>query len=212
MDFSSAYDQGFARVAACTITTAIADPMSNAAAVLHEVRACVDEGVAVAVFPELCLTGYAIDDLLLQEPVLDAVEAARSANGPSDHRHHLAHLQIVHPEDIPRFRVLGAVANAQPLWACYDPQMSELTIPFLGEERASWQYPFGSLVRAGATLAFGSDWSVSTPDPLAEMHVAVNRRASTSHPGLAGAGPQGYDEVFLPDERLDLALSSRPSK
>ena len=76
MDFSSAYDQGFARVAACTITTAIADPMSNAASVLDEVRACVDEGVAVAVFPELCLTGYAIDDLLLQEPVLDAVEAA----------------------------------------------------------------------------------------------------------------------------------------
>jgi NAD+ synthase (glutamine-hydrolysing) len=76
VDFSSAYDQGFARVAACTITTAIADPMSNAASVLDEVRACVDEGVAVAVFPELCLTGYAIDDLLLQEPVLDAVEAA----------------------------------------------------------------------------------------------------------------------------------------
>ena len=76
MDFDSAYDQGFVRVAACTITTAIADPQANAAAVLEEARACFDEGVAVAVFPELTLTGYAVDDLLLQEPLLDAVEAA----------------------------------------------------------------------------------------------------------------------------------------
>jgi predicted amidohydrolase YtcJ len=149
---------------------------------------------------------HALGDRAVRES-LDAVEAARQANGPSDHRHHLAHLQIVHPDDIPRFRTLGAVANAQPLWACYDPQMSDLTIPFLGEERASWQYPFGSLVRAGATLAFGSDWSVSTPDPLAEMHIAVNRRVGTSHPGLAGNGPQADEEVFLPEERLDLATS-----
>jgi len=76
VDFDSAYDQGFVRVAACTITTAIADPQANAAAVLEEARACFDEGVAVAVFPELTLTGYAVDDLLLQEPLLDAVEAA----------------------------------------------------------------------------------------------------------------------------------------
>jgi len=76
VDFDSAYDQGFARVAACTITTSIADPHANAAAVLVEARACVADGVAVAVFPELTLTGYAIDDLLLQEPLLDAVEEA----------------------------------------------------------------------------------------------------------------------------------------
>jgi predicted amidohydrolase YtcJ len=149
---------------------------------------------------------HALGDRAVRES-LDAVEAARRANGPSDHRHHLAHIQIVHPDDIPRFRTSGAVANAQPLWACYDPQMSDLTIPFLGEERASWQYPFGSLVRAGAMLAFGSDWSVSTPDPLAEMHIAVNRRVGTSHPGLAGNGPQADEEVFLSEERLDLATS-----
>ena len=149
---------------------------------------------------------HALGDRAVRE-ALDAVEAARLSNGPNDHRHHLAHLQIVHPDDIPRFRALGAVANAQPLWACYDPQMSDLTIPFLGEERASWQYPFGSLVRAGAMMAFGSDWSVSTPDPLAEMHVAVNRRASTSHAGLAGAGSRDDEDVFLPDERVDLATS-----
>ena len=76
MDFLSAYAQGFARVAACTIRTTIADPRANVEAVLAEARACHDEGVAVAVFPELALTGYAIDDLLLQGPLLDAVEEA----------------------------------------------------------------------------------------------------------------------------------------
>jgi predicted amidohydrolase YtcJ len=82
--------------------------------------------------------------------------------------------------------------------------MVDLTIPFLGEERTTWQYPFGSLVRSGATLAFGSDWSVSSPDPLAEMHVAVNRRVATEHPGLEGSGTKADEDVFLPDERIDL--------
>ncbi len=76
MDFNSAYAQGFARVAACTVPVSVADPSANAAAVLAEARACHDEGVAVAVFPELALTGYAVDDLFLQEAVLDAVERA----------------------------------------------------------------------------------------------------------------------------------------
>ncbi|MGZ4467463.1 MAG: NAD(+) synthase [Nocardioidaceae bacterium] len=76
MDFTSAYAHGFARVAACTVPSAVADPSANAAAVLAAARECHDDGVAVAVFPELALTGYAIDDLLLQEPVLDAVEDA----------------------------------------------------------------------------------------------------------------------------------------
>ncbi len=70
------YDQGFARVAACTIPTAVADPRANAEQVLSQARACDAEGVAVAIFPELCLSGYAIDDLLLQEALLDEVEAA----------------------------------------------------------------------------------------------------------------------------------------
>jgi predicted amidohydrolase YtcJ len=146
---------------------------------------------------------HAIGDRAVRE-ALDAVEAARDANGANDHRHHIAHIQVIHPDDVPRFRALGVVANGQPLWACYDSQMVELTIPFLGEERTSWQYPFGSLVRSGAMLAFGSDWSVSSPDPLAEMHVAVNRRVATDHPGLAGAGSRADEEVFLPDERIDL--------
>ncbi len=86
MDFNSAYDHGFARVAACTIPVAIADPAANAATVLGEAQACHDEGVAVALFPELCLSGYSIDDLLLQDPLLDGVEdaVARVAEGSSD--------------------------------------------------------------------------------------------------------------------------------
>lgn len=119
---------------------------------------------------------HALGDRAVRE-ALDAIEAARAANGPTDGRHHLAHLQVVHPDDIPRFAQLGAVANMQPLWAAHEPQMDELTIPFLGARRASWQYPFGDLLRAGARLAAGSDWSVSSPDPLQGIHVAVNRVA-----------------------------------
>jgi predicted amidohydrolase YtcJ len=133
---------------------------------------------------------------------LDAIEAARRSNGMSDTRPHLAHIQIVHPDDIPRFRQLGAVANAQPLWAAHENQMDELTIPFLGEPRWTWQYPFASLVRAGATLAMGSDWSVSSPDPLEEIHVAVNRVMPPDYPYSADR-----DRVFLPDERLDLTTA-----
>ena len=72
MDFGSAYAHGFARVAACTVPVQVADPSSNAAAVLEQARVCHADGVAVALFPELCLTGYAIDDLFLQDAVLDA--------------------------------------------------------------------------------------------------------------------------------------------
>jgi predicted amidohydrolase YtcJ len=133
---------------------------------------------------------------------LDAVEAARDANGMNDLRHHLAHIQVVHPDDIPRFRRLGAAANAQPLWAAHEGQMDELTIPFLGHPRATWQYPFASLQRSGATLAMGSDWSVSSPDPLEEMHVAVNRRMPADYPY-----PVDNREVFIPEERIDLATA-----
>jgi NAD+ synthase (glutamine-hydrolysing) len=76
VDFDCVYDQGFARVASCTVPISVADPDANAAAVLTEARACSEEGVAVALFPELTLTGYAIDDLFLQEAVLDGVERA----------------------------------------------------------------------------------------------------------------------------------------
>src|SRR5919206_467673 len=76
MDFRCIYRHGFARVAACTAPIAIADPPANAQAVLQQARACAEQGVAVVAFPELNLTGYSIEDLLLQDAVLDGVEAA----------------------------------------------------------------------------------------------------------------------------------------
>jgi predicted amidohydrolase YtcJ len=135
---------------------------------------------------------HALGDRAVRE-ALDAIEAAREANGPRDTRPHLAHLQVVDPEDVPRFRALGATANLQPLWAAHEPQMDELTIPFLGPERAARQYPFGDLLRSGATLAGGSDWPVSSPDPVLGIHVAVNRTP-----------PGEVAEVFYPEQRIDL--------
>ncbi|MEO7665284.1 MAG: amidohydrolase [Candidatus Limnocylindrales bacterium] len=136
---------------------------------------------------------HAIGDLGVRE-ALDAIEAARLANGPGDRRHHIAHIQLIHPADVPRFAALDAVANAQPLWAVHEAQMDELTIPILGPERTTWQYPFGSLLRAGATLAFGSDWTVSTADPFPQIEVAVRR----TWPGNRDTDP------FLPWERITL--------
>jgi predicted amidohydrolase YtcJ len=141
---------------------------------------------------------HTIGDRAVRE-ALDAIEAARRVNGPNDRRHHLSHIQVVHPDDIHRFRTLHVVANAQPLWAVHEGQMDDLTIPFLGEPRWRWQYPFASLVRAGAVLAMGSDWSVSSPDPIEQIHVAVNRTAAPHY-----AYGNGNDAVFLPEERLDL--------
>ncbi len=91
-----------------------------------------------------------------------------------DLRHHIAHIQVIHPDDVPRFAELGVAANAQALWAAHEPQMDELTIPFLGDERSTWQYPFGGLHRGRRTLVAGSDWPVTSPDPLAAIHAAVN--------------------------------------
>jgi predicted amidohydrolase YtcJ len=126
---------------------------------------------------------------------LDAVEAARAANGPSDGRHHLAHLQVVDPSDVARFAPLGATATIQPLWATHEPQMDELTVPYLTPERVALQYPFGSLRRAGARLAGGSDWTVSTPNVPMQVETAVNRIAPSQ---------RGRQEPFLPGEALDV--------
>ena len=115
-----------------------------------------------------------------------------------DRRHQIAHLQLIHPEDVPRFAELGVAANMQALWAVHDEQMTELTIPFLGAERSRWQYPFGGLHRSGARLVAGSDWPVSTPDPLAAIHTAVTR---TSYDEPSSSGP------FLPEQSLPLDVA-----
>lgn len=145
------------------------------AAMLRKAIAALDEaGFQVHV--------HAIGDRAVRE-TLDAFEGTDPAR-----RHHMAHLQVVHPDDVPRFGALGVAANLQALWACYDEQMVELTLAVLGEERVSWQYPFAGLQRHGARLVMGSDWPVSTPDPLQAIHVAVNRMAYAD-PGRAGREP-----------------------
>ena len=136
---------------------------------------------------------HALGDRAVRE-ALDAIEAARRANGPGDRRHHLAHLQVVDPAEIARFRPLGAAANVQPYWACNDAQMQDLTMPYLPPDRAALQYPIRSLHRSGAVLAGGSDWSVSTPNVMAEIEVAVTRVS----PEDRAAAP------FLPHEAIDL--------
>jgi predicted amidohydrolase YtcJ len=192
-------------------TAAVLEPYLDAAGALTKNRGIsfVDPTLLKGYVTRLDREGFQVHFHALAEravrEALDAIEAARQANGPNDLRHHLAHLQVVHPDDIPRFRELNVIANAQPLWAMSEGQMVNLTIPFLGPERAAWQYPFASLVRAGANLAFGSDWSVSSADPLLEMHVAVNR---ASFPSYAYGGADDHSlEPFLPEERVDLATA-----
>jgi predicted amidohydrolase YtcJ len=114
-------------------------------------------------------------------------------------RHHIAHLQFIAPPDMGRFRALDAVANFQPLWACADPQMEEMTMPFVGPERAAWQYQIGALARTGTRIAFGSDWPISSADPLQEMHVAVNRVLSER---LGRAGEPECASPFLPAQAI----------
>jgi predicted amidohydrolase YtcJ len=161
----------------------------------------VDPAILNDAVPQLDALGFqvhfhAIGDRAVRQ-CLDAVGHAVDRNGRGDNRHHIAHLQVVHPDDVPRFRRLGVAANMQSLWATFEPQMIELTLPFLGEPRSGWQYPFGDLLRSGAMLAAGSDWSVSSPDPLAAIHTAVNRRSAED--------PE--QERFLPGQAIDLATS-----
>ena len=147
---------------------------------------------------------HAIGDRAVRD-TLDAVEAARAGRirgahdtpsgavgvGPPDQ---VAHLQVVHPDDVPRFGALDVVANAQALWACHEPQMDDFTIPVLGEVRSSHQYPFGAIAAAGGVLALGSDWPVSSPDPWQAVHVAVTRTAPDEPGG----------EPLLPEQALTL--------
>jgi hypothetical protein len=131
---------------------------------------------------------------------LNAIEAT-GRNRWGVNRHHIAHLQFIAPDDLDRFKRIGAIANFQPLWACNDPQMEELTIPFVGEDRSNWQYSIRSLLDRDARVAFGSDWPVSSPDPLQEIHVAVNRMLSTR---LGRPGTDETTKPFRPEEGLSV--------
>lgn len=137
---------------------------------------------------------HAIGDAA-NKAALDAFEAI----GASARRHHIAHVQVVDPIDIPRFAQLGITANLQALWACHDQQLLDLNLPYLGAERSDWLYPFRSFADTGTPLAMGSDWPVSTPNPWEAIHVAVNR----SHPDAGDPAP------LLPEQALDLTTALR---
>ncbi len=138
---------------------------------------------------------HAIGDGAIRQ-ALDAIEAARTANGDLGHRHHISHIQLIDEADVPRFKALGVVANYQPLWACADEYITELTIPFIGPERSSHMYAINSLEKSGATIAFGSDWSVSSANPFWQMGTAMRRIC----------GPPGEEtEPFLPEEAITLS-------
>ena len=138
---------------------------------------------------------HAIGDRAIQCS-LDALEFARARNGTRDSRHHVAHIQLFDPPDIARLRRLGVVANFQPLWARADDYIVKMTEPILGPQRSRWLYPIRSVAQSGAVIAGGSDWSVSSMNPLDAIQVAVTRRDL-----LAGPGP-----AWIPEETVDLPL------
>lgn len=129
---------------------------------------------------------------------LDGLEAARRANGAWPSLHQLAHVQVLDPADLTRFRTLGAMANLQPLWARHEPAIDEITLPMVGRERGKWVYAFRSLLDAGAPYCLSSDWGVSTLNPFAIMETAVTRKPP-SH--------QGVTQAFLPEQCLTIAES-----
>ncbi|HEU5042258.1 MAG TPA: amidohydrolase family protein, partial [Gemmatimonadales bacterium] len=136
---------------------------------------------------------HAIGDRAIRM-TLDAFGRAREANGGRDLRHAITHLELIDPADIPRFRALGVVANFEALWANGDEYLTVLTEPALGPARSRWLYPIASVARTGAVVTGGSDWSVSSLDPLEAIEVGVTHRL----PGETGAAP------WNPAERVDL--------
>jgi len=136
---------------------------------------------------------HAIGDRAIRE-TLDALAQARHENGPRDARPVIAHLELIDPADIPRFRSQGVIASFQPFWAQEDEYIRDLTTPVLGPERSRRIYPIESAFNSGGVVVGGSDWTVSSLNPLDAIQVAVTRR-SVDEP----AGP-----AWLPDERADL--------
>jgi predicted amidohydrolase YtcJ len=136
---------------------------------------------------------HAIGDWAIRM-TLDAFAFARARNGARDARHTITHLELVDSSDIPRFRTLGAVANFQPLWANGDEYLTRMTEPSLGPARSRWLYPIASVAQTGAVVSGGSDWSVSSLNPLDAIEVGITHR-QPDEPTQA---------AWHPAERVDL--------
>lgn len=135
--------------------------------------------------------------------ILDAFEAAQRAVGKSDLRHQISHLQLIHPDDYSRFSELGVVANFQALWALPDEWIMNLNLPVVGMERVQRMYPLASLSKAGATIVGGSDWNVSSLNPLEAIEVGLLRQDWTQNDRLVGDTTRQID-TLNPGERVDL--------
>lgn len=140
---------------------------------------------------------HAVGDAALRQAI-DLTAHCREVNGWDTGVKHVAHVQVVDHADLVDMRRVGLAVNAQTLWARHEPYVDELAIPVLGDERGAAQYPFASFLQHGIALGMGSDWSVSTPAPFHQLHVAVNRR-----PVPKPTVPPDV-EAFAPDERLTL--------
>jgi len=130
---------------------------------------------------------------------LDAIEAADRTNGLRDRRAVLAHVQLIDEADRDRLARLGVIVNAEPLWAQLDALMTVLTLPRLGDARSARQYPWATLRDRGTAMSFGSDWPVSSADPLEGMAVACSRQTTNRDPGAG----------WTPHERLSLVEAFR---
>jgi predicted amidohydrolase YtcJ len=142
---------------------------------------------------------HAIGDGAIRE-ALDALEYARKQNGPRDARPIIAHLQVIDSADIPRFHSIPVIACFQPLWAFEDDYIKDMTYTKIGPERSRELYPIGSVVKAKGPIAFGSDWSVSSVNPLDGIEVAVTRCDPDQPP---------CNNPLLPNEKIDLATALR---
>ncbi len=130
---------------------------------------------------------------------VDGIEYAQRQNGKWDARHQLAHLQVVNPSDIPRFKDLGILANFQTLWAQPAPEADAIANAMLGPERNQWIFPVGAFVREGVTCMLSSDWGVSTYDPFQIIQTAVTRQNAHASPNDPALTPQhriGIDEAL----------------
>jgi hypothetical protein len=161
-------------------TAALIDPYLDGGAPSGRRGTLLHEPAALAeVVARLDRTGlhvhlHAIGDRAVRT-ALDAIEHARERNGPGG-RHHIAHLQLIAPDDLARFRTLGVTANVQALWAYPDAYITDVNLPAVGRERVDRMYPIGSLRRAGARIVGGSDWPVSSIRPLDAIEVALTRQ------------------------------------
>ena len=118
---------------------------------------------------------HAIGDRAVRS-VLDAYQHAIKTNGMENNKHHISHLQLIHEEDIPRFSELNISANFQAAWALPDEWITEINIPELGVERVNRMYPIRSIHDSGGTIVGGSDWAVTTMNPLIAIETAVTRK------------------------------------